>query len=98
MTNADIDRLEKIVDAAKKISPFEHADDHFKFSDEIMLSMPLLIKSWREMSDENARLTKALREIEKKVPHKVSREEAADMACEFQRVAREALEKIEGVK
>lgn len=52
MNSADIDRLEKIVDAAKKISPFEHADDHFKFSDEIMLSMPLLIKSWREMSAE----------------------------------------------
>lgn len=39
-------------------------------------------------------LVDALREIAKKVPYKVSKEEAADMACEFQIVASEALEKL----
>lgn len=37
-------------------------------------------------------LLNALKAIEKKAPEKVSREEAADMACEFKMVATKALD------
>lgn len=42
------------------------------------------------------RLREALEEIAKKVPDKVDRNEAADMACEFKIVACEALKESEG--
>jgi hypothetical protein len=41
---------------------------------------------------------KALEDIYRKSPQKVSREEAADMACEFYVEASEALQKIRGQK
>lgn len=53
--------------------------------------------------DHNARLIaaapellEALQNIAKKVPHHVSREEAADMACEFVLIARAAVARATG--
>ena len=41
-------------------------------------------------------MLEALEQIVKKVPHDVSREEAADMACEFVLIARDALARAKG--
>lgn len=51
---------------------------------------------WTELIDAHIKAIEALKDIAKKVPHKVSREEAADMACEFQMLADKTLSQITG--